>query len=140
MTIEKYSETDLPLIAKKLLGAFPDRKVWCFYAEMGSGKTTLIKAICNELRVTDTMSSPTFSIVNEYQTDRFERVYHFDFYRLKNSGEAMDIGVEEYFFSDFYCFCEWPEVIEGLLPDKYLKININLAGDNQRSLIAQPNE
>ena len=84
------------------------------------------------------MSSPTFSIVNEYQTDKGEDIYHFDFYRLKDIEEAIDIGLEDYLFSGNLCLLEWPEIIEPLLPDEYLQISIKLVGDNTRSLTAQP--
>lgn len=104
----------------------------------GGGKTTLCKVICSELGVQDEMSSPTFSIVNQYQINEEKEVYHFDFYRVEDVEEAMDIGAEDYFFSGHRCLIEWPEVIESLLPDKYLQININLVGDNTRSLTAIP--
>lgn len=140
MIIKAYFEEDLPSVAKALISEFGSIKVWCFYAEMGSGKTTLIKQICNELDVMDDTSSPTFSIINEYQSADRNSIFHFDFYRLKTIEEAIDIGVEEYFFSGSRCFCEWPELIEPLLPDDYLKIKINLVASNQRSLIANLNE
>ena len=138
MTIPNYNEDELQEVARKLIGNFRHLKVWCFYAEMGAGKTTLTKAICKELGVRDEMSSPTFSIVNEYMTDKAEDIYHFDFYRLKDIEEAMDIGVEDYLFSGKLCLLEWPEIIEPLLPDEYLQISIKLVGDNTRSLTAQP--
>jgi len=134
----QYSLEEISEISNSLLRHYSGYKVWCFYAEMGSGKTTLTKEICKSLGVVDDTSSPTFSIVNEYATKDNSILYHFDFYRLKNLQEAMEIGIEEYFFSGNYCFCEWPEVVESILPDKYLKIHINLVGDNKRSLIAQP--
>lgn len=137
MEITNYTEADLGLVAKQLVNNFQHLKVWCFEAEMGAGKTTLIKKICEQLGVMDEMSSPTFSIVNEYQIDGKE-LYHFDFYRLKDLNEAYDIGVEDYLFSGNICFLEWPEIISPLLPEQYLKININLVGDNTRSLTATP--
>ncbi|MEQ8904557.1 tRNA (adenosine(37)-N6)-threonylcarbamoyltransferase complex ATPase subunit type 1 TsaE [Ekhidna sp.] len=138
MTIPNYHEAELHEVARKLISNFGHLKVWCFDAEMGAGKTTLTKAICKELGVRDEMSSPTFSIVNEYLTGKNEDIYHFDFYRLKDLEEAMDIGVEDYLFSGKLCLLEWPEIIEPLLPDEYLQISIKLVGDNTRSLTAQP--
>ncbi len=138
MTIPNYNEDELQEVARKLISNFGHIKVWCFDAEMGTGKTTLTKAVCRELGVQDEMSSPTFSIVNEYQTHSGEDIYHFDFYRLNDLEEAIDIGVEDYLFSGKFCLLEWPEIIEPLLPDDYLQISIKLVGDNTRSLIAQP--
>ncbi len=138
MEITNYTESNLGIVAKQLIDEFQHLKVWCFEAEMGAGKTTLIKKICQHLGVIDEMSSPTFSIVNEYQIDHGKEVYHFDFYRLINIDEAYDIGVEDYLFSGNVCLLEWPAIIEPLLPDQYLKININLVDDNTRSLTATP--
>ena len=138
ITIPNYIETELQEIARKLISNFQPLNVWCFYAEMGSGKTTLIKKICEEKGVADDMSSPTFSIVNEYETESGETIYHFDCYRLESVEEALNIGMEEYLDSGNLCLIEWPEIIEPLLPDQYLEINIKLVGDNARSLIAQP--
>ncbi|WP_370086621.1 tRNA (adenosine(37)-N6)-threonylcarbamoyltransferase complex ATPase subunit type 1 TsaE [Ekhidna sp.] len=138
MTIPNYNEEELQEVARKLISNFGHIKVWCFDAEMGAGKTTLTKAICKELGVVDEMSSPTFSIVNEYQTKKGVDIYHFDFYRLKDFEEALDIGVEDYLYSGNLCLLEWPDIIESLLPDEYLQISIKLVGDNTRSLTAQP--
>lgn len=138
MTIPNYNEEELQEVARKLISNFGHIKVWCFDAEMGAGKTTLTKAICKELGVQDEMSSPTFSIVNEYLTDKGEDIYHFDFYRLKDFEEALDIGVEDYLYSGNLCLLEWPEIIESLLPDEYLQISIKLVSDNTRSLTAKP--
>ncbi len=138
ITIPNYIESELQEIARKLISNFGPLKVWCFYADMGSGKTTLIKEIGKEYQVLDAMSSPTFSIVNEYQSAKIGTIYHFDFYRLKNLEEAFNIGVEEYFDSGHPCLIEWPEVIEPILPEDYLEINIKLVGDIARSLTAQP--
>lgn len=138
MTIPNYNEEELQEVARKLISNFSHIKVWCFDAEMGAGKTTLTKAICKELGVKDEMSSPTFSIVNEYLSDDGNDIYHFDFYRLKDFEEALDIGVEDYLYSGNLCLLEWPEIIESLLPDEYLQISIKLVGDNTRSLTAQP--
>lgn len=138
MTIPNYNEDELGEVARKLLSNFENINVWCFDAEMGAGKTTLIKKICEEKGVRDEMSSPTFAIVNEYLIDSGEEVYHFDFYRLEHIEEAIDIGLEDYLFSGNLCLLEWPKIIEPLLPDEYLQISIKLVGDNTRSLTAQP--
>ena len=138
MTIANYNEEELQEVARKLISNFGHIKVWCFDAEMGAGKTTLSKKICEELGVEDEMSSPTFSIVNEYETREGKTIYHFDFYRLEDIEEAYDIGVEDYLFSGNLCLLEWPAIIEPLLPDEYLQISIKLVGDISRSLTATP--
>lgn len=127
----------LPAVAQKLLDWAGEKRVWIFEGELGAGKTTLIKAICEQLQVVDTVSSPSFAIVNEYVTDQGNAVYHFDFYRLKHESEAADIGVDEYFYSGEFCFIEWPAKIPSLLPDEYLKITINLVSGNQRKILLE---
>ena len=134
MILDRYTEADLSDVAKALIAQAGDKRIWCFYGEMGAGKTTLIKEICLELGVLDAMSSPTFSIVNEYLNDLGESIYHFDFYRLKEENEALDIGIEDYFYSESYCFIEWPEKIPNLIPEAHLKININLVDEKTRSI------
>lgn len=114
----------LPEVARNLLHHFPDDRFFAFFGKMGVGKTTLIKAICEVLGVEDNVCSPTFAIVNEYSTVFDEPVYHFDFYRLKSLAEAYDIGYEEYFYSGCYCFTEWTEKIEELLPERYVRVEI----------------
>lgn len=118
--------SEISVIAKQLIKAFGDKKVIAFSGEMGAGKTTLIKAICEELGVKQTISSPTFSIVNEYLSSSGKKIYHFDFYRINNISEAYDMGYEEYFYSDAYCFIEWPEKIADLLPEGVLNVNISV--------------
>ncbi len=118
------STDDLPEASELILNFAGPTKVWTFYGEMGAGKTTLIKALCEKLGVTDMVSSPTFSIVNEYATSAGETIFHFDFYRINTEREALDIGCEEYFYSGDYCFIEWPSRIPGLLPDQRLEIHI----------------
>ncbi len=118
--------TELPVVAKELIQAFGSKKVIAFKGEMGAGKTTLIKAICEELGVKQTISSPTFSIVNEYLSSSGKKIYHFDFYRINKISEAYDMGYEEYFYSDAYCFVEWPEKIEELMPQDVLTVNISV--------------
>jgi tRNA threonylcarbamoyladenosine biosynthesis protein TsaE len=114
---------DLNKAAKELLEATKER-IWLIEGDMGAGKTTLIKALCEELGVEGTMSSPTFAIVNEYRRKNEEPIYHFDFYRLKNEIEAMDIGIEEYLDSGNYCFLEWSDKISNLIPSSYFKVKI----------------
>jgi len=118
--------------ARLIIEAAGNQKIFLFHGEMGAGKTTLIKALCAALGTNENISSPTFSIVNEYLIPK-GKIYHFDFYRLKNQTEALDMGYEEYFYSGEYCFIEWPEKIADLLPDHYLDINIEiLAGDKRQ--------
>ena len=118
-------------ISKEILEyTFPNKK-FAFYAEMGVGKTTLIKELSLQLGVADMVSSPTFSIVNEYTSSNNGKIYHFDFYRLKNEQEAYDMGYEEYFYGDHYCFVEWPEKIPNLIEDDMVKINMQLEGEKR---------
>lgn len=124
---------ELELVAEQLL-KIGYLGVWCFHGEMGSGKTTLIKTICRKLGVSSTMTSPTFSIVNEYADQEQKKIYHFDFYRLKKETEAYDIGVDEYFESGQYCFVEWPEFIPSLIPQKHIDIWMTDAGQNRRTI------
>lgn len=107
---------ELERIARELLMHHPNERIFAIYGEMGVGKTTFIKALCRQLGVSDIVSSPTFSIVNEYVSRNGERIFHFDFYRLQKSEEAFDLGYEEYFYSGCYCFLEWPAKISLLLP------------------------
>ena len=116
---------ELPDVARRLLDQFADERFFAFFGSMGVGKTTLIKEICSQLGVEQNVCSPTFAIVNEYADRDGEPIYHFDFYRLKNLDEAYDIGYEEYFYSGCYCFTEWTEKIEPILPDHYLRIDIS---------------
>jgi len=131
MKITANSLDDLPAIAAKIMSACP-QKIIAFYGEMGAGKTTFIKVLCEHLGVTTSeICSPTYSIVNEYLTADKLCVYHFDFYRIKSEQEAFDMGYEEYLYSGNYCFIEWPEKIENLLPVEVLKIHIE-ADSNKR--------
>lgn len=115
--------------------------VVAFYGSMGAGKTTLIKDLCHRIGVTDEVNSPTFAIVNEYITDEGEPVYHFDFYRIKKLEEAYDIGYENYFYSGHLCLIEWPELIEPLLPEHYVRVDIALgATDDERTITITENE
>ena len=111
----------LPRLASDLLEEFREERFFAFFGKMGVGKTTLIKALCDQLGVKEVVCSPTFAIINEYTSGEGEPVYHFDFYRLKSAEEAYDIGYEEYFYSGMYCFTEWTEKIEQLLPEHYVR-------------------
>jgi tRNA threonylcarbamoyladenosine biosynthesis protein TsaE len=126
------STNQLPAIASAIVAFAGSEHVFIFYGDMGAGKTTLIKTLCRALGSNDNITSPTFSIVNEYEAP--EKIYHFDFYRIKNQTEALDIGCEEYFYSGNYCFIEWPEKIPDLLPDHYVRIGITVSDDNSRSI------
>ena len=118
----------LPGIAKKILQYCYPKKKFLFYGDMGVGKTTLIKELSLQLGVQNIVNSPTFSIVNEYVTLMNQKVFHFDFYRLNHEQEAFDMGYEEYFFGDHYCFVEWPEKIPNLTDDSMVKIKMKLNG------------
>jgi tRNA threonylcarbamoyladenosine biosynthesis protein TsaE len=119
-------------IAKQILEYTSPQKKFAFYGEMGVGKTTLIKALSLQLGVVDVVSSPTFSIVNEYHIDKGLKIYHFDFYRIEDEDEAYDMGYEEYFFSEAYCFIEWPEKIPNLIEEDMLTIKMFLEGTKRR--------
>ena len=116
--------SELNDLSKIILKIRNDRDVICLYGEMGVGKTALIKVICKDLGVEDNVSSPTFSIVNEYVSSDGKSVYHFDFYRIVNNEEVFDLGYEEYFYKNSLCFVEWPEKISSLIPEEVLKIKI----------------
>ena len=112
-----------------------EHKVFAFYGKMGAGKTTFVKAICEELGVEDVITSPTFAIVNEYEVKlKPQSIYHFDFYRIKKLEEVYDMGYEDYFYSGALCFIEWPELIEDLLPDDAVKVNIAENADGTRTV------
>lgn len=136
ITIEITSTQQLPEVAEKLLGWGSGIDVWLFEGEMGAGKTTLIQSLCNALQVQSITNSPTFSIVNEYETMDGGVVYHFDFYRIKSEDEALDMGVEEYLDSGYLCFVEWPDKIATLWPDEYICIQITNDGTGTRTVIA----
>lgn len=123
--------SDLQQAAKQIIEHYPADRVFLFYGQMGAGKTTFIKVLCETLGVQEGTSSPTFSIVNEYQ-GQLGPIYHFDFYRLKDEQEAFDMGYEEYFYSNNYCFVEWPEKIANLLPEDARVIEITVDEQQQR--------
>ena len=129
MQVIVKSEADLIPAAKQLITANPLGRIFAFYGPMGAGKTTFIKAICRELGVADIVQSPSFSIINEYKTLTGESVFHFDFYRINKLDEAYDIGYEDYIFSGSYCFIEWPELIESLLPENTIRVRITGEAD-----------
>lgn len=131
MTIEINSEDQLDEVAKSLLKFAQGEKFIVFEGDMAAGKTTFIKAFCKVLGSEDIINSPTFSIVNEYDSSN-GIIFHFDFYRLKNIQEAYDIGYEEYFYSNLYCLVEWPQKVEELLPDHYIKVKIDISGPSGR--------
>ncbi|OQB29413.1 MAG: tRNA threonylcarbamoyladenosine biosynthesis protein TsaE [Bacteroidetes bacterium ADurb.Bin174] len=112
------------IAAQNFIKNVKDKKVFAFYGEMGAGKTTFIKAVCENLGVEDMINSPTFSIINEYSTTNEDTIYHMDCYRIEKESEAMNIGVTEYLYSGNYCFIEWPEKIERLLPDDVVRVKI----------------
>ncbi|WP_457128893.1 tRNA (adenosine(37)-N6)-threonylcarbamoyltransferase complex ATPase subunit type 1 TsaE [Mucilaginibacter sp. HD30] len=128
-----YNISYLPSIAQQLLSFAGNNRIFLFHGDMGAGKTTLIKSLCAELGVSSSVSSPTFAIVNEYEGAQ-NRIYHFDFYRLKNQTETLDMGCEEYFYSGDYCFIEWPEKIPDMLPAHYININISVLNDTTREI------
>lgn len=133
MTIQVNNLDELKNAARSVLDAFPNNRVFLFYGQMGAGKTTFINALCEQLGVYDHTSSPTFSIVNEYDSPN-GTIFHFDFYRLKNEFEAFDMGYEEYFYSNNYCFVEWPDKISNLLPEASISISIETI-ENQKRII-----
>lgn len=123
--------------ARELMSSFPDSRIFAFYGKMGSGKTTLIGEICRILETEDIPTSPSFTIVNEYQTSGGSLIYHFDFYRLKNRDEAYDLGTEDYFYSGDYCLIEWPEKIESLLPEHHVEVTITEEEGGLRRIAAR---
>ena len=135
MEIKINSLDNIHEAAKQFIAAMEDNTVFAFYGKMGAGKTTFIKAICEELGVTDVINSPTFAIVNEYRSDETgELIYHFDFYRIKKLDEVYDMGYEDYFYSGALCFIEWPELVEEVLPGDAVKVIIEEIEDGIRSV------
>lgn len=119
--------------AREFIQNIGEHKVFAFYGKMGAGKTTFVKAICEELGVQDVITSPTFAIVNEYEAHD-QSIFHFDFYRIKRLEEVYDMGYEDYFYSGALCFIEWPELIEDLLPEDAVKVTITENADGTRSV------
>ena len=131
MTIEVKDLIELKEAAQHVISNYPEERIFLFYGNMGAGKTTFINELCLALGVTDHTSSPTFSIVNEYRIPN-GNIFHFDFYRLKNEIEALDMGYEEYFYSGDYCFVEWSEKIPNLIPLNHVKISIEVSENLHR--------
>ncbi len=131
-----HGVTALGEVSEYLMAMRDEADVVAFYGSMGAGKTTLIKDLCHRMGVTDEVNSPTFAIVNEYVTGEGDSVYHFDFYRIKKLEEAFDIGYENYFYSGCLCLIEWPELIEPLLPDRYLRVEIGPGEDDDARVVS----
>lgn len=123
--------------ARQFVDAMGENKVFAMFGSMGVGKTTFIKAVCEVLGVQDTITSPTFAIVNEYRTDSGEQIFHFDFYRIRKVEEAYDMGYEDYIYSGAVCFLEWPELIEELLPDDAVRVTLTEEEDGTRTITIQ---
>lgn len=125
-------------VAMQLLDQFRNARIFAFFGEMGAGKTTFIQSFCRAIGSPDTVTSPSFAIINEYSDISGNPVYHFDFYRIKNLEEAFDLGYEDYIYSGFYCLIEWPEKIEQLLPESYIEVTVMVQQDGKRSITAKP--
>lgn len=132
MEIKIQSLEEISSTAQQFVESIGERRIFAFYGSMGAGKTTFIKAICEELGVEDVITSPTFAIVNEYTTGTGKPLYHFDFYRIKKLDEFYDMGGEDYFGSGNLCFIEWPELIEDVLPEEAVIVNIKEVDDGSR--------
>ncbi len=135
MLIVCKSINELDQVAKTLIDNYREYNVFAFYGQFGAGKTTFIKSICKYLQVIDIVSSPSFSIINEYKTVLNKSVFHMDFYRIKRLEEVYDLGYEDYFYSSSYCFIEWPEKIEKLLPEKFVYVQIEVDDINRNRII-----
>ena len=128
---------ELEIIAKELITVFSNDRVFAFYGKMGAGKTTFIQSICRALGSDDNVTSPTFALINEYNTANLDSIFHFDFYRIKDIEEAYDLGYEDYIYSGSYCLIEWPEMIDSLLPEKMVTVKIEVQDDDTRLITAQ---
>jgi tRNA threonylcarbamoyladenosine biosynthesis protein TsaE len=134
MIIRIKDKRHLTHAARELLKYAGDKRIFAFYGAMGAGKTTIIKVVCTLLGAVDIVSSPTFTLVNEYRTSEDGSLYHIDFYRIKKQEEVFDFGIEEYLTGENYCFMEWPELIEEILPPETLKIRISVGENEERTL------
>lgn len=134
-----FSLDEIRDAARRFVQEMGEHTLFAFYGKMGAGKTTFIKALCEELGVSDMVSSPTFALVNEYRSDTTgELIYHFDFYRINKPEEAYDLGYEDYFYSGALCFIEWPELVESLLPEETVKVSIEETDGGKRLLKTAP--
>ncbi len=129
--------SDLPDVAEEIIASLDRRNVVAFFGPMGAGKTTLIREICAQLGSTDTVTSPTFALINRYDTAEGNPIFHFDFYRIERPEEAFDMGYEEYFYSDGLCLVEWPEKVEELLPDEVMKVTITPTSPTKRTIVIE---
>lgn len=130
------STAELDAIAKELIERFGTNRVFAFYGKMGAGKTTFIQSICRALGSNDNVTSPTFALINEYKSAENNSIFHFDFYRIKDIEEAFDLGYEDYIYSGNYCFIEWPEMIEQLLPEHLVEVKIEVDDNGSREISA----
>lgn len=135
-SIEINSVDEIREAARNFLAQFKQERIFAFYGKMGAGKTTFIKALCRELGSTDPITSPTFALVNEYTTAEDERIFHFDFYRIKNNEEALDLGFDDYLYTGNYCFMEWPENVEDLLPTNIVEVKLEVKDSSARTITA----
>ena len=133
-TIRIKGLEEYPQAAREFIKLMQGARIFAFYGKMGSGKTTLIKSICEELGVEDSINSPSFAIVNEYKDREQRTIFHFDFYRIKSLEEVYNMGYEEYVYSDAICFMEWPELIEELLPEETTKVYIEESSEGEREV------
>lgn len=139
-TFTIHSLEEYPAAAKWFTDFLQRGNIFAFYGKMGTGKTTFIKSLCEELGVEDTINSPTFAIVNEYEDGEANTIFHFDFYRIKSITEVYNMGYEEYFYSNAYCFIEWPELIEELLPQEHIRVDITEGDDGARTIKVTVND
>ena len=139
-TIKVNGIEEYPIAAREFVQQMNGGRIFAFYGKMGAGKTTLIKSICEEMGVEDTINSPTFAIVNEYEDREMNTIYHFDFYRIKSLEEVYNMGYEEYLYSDAICFMEWPELIEELLPEECIRVDIEEENDGTRTIKVKYND
>lgn len=137
MDTKIYGIDQLDHIASWVIDKAGEERIWVFKGEMGAGKTTLVKSIAKQLNVVDPISSPTFGLVNHYARNTGEEIYHFDFYRIEDPDEVLDIGIEEYFYSQNYCWVEWAEKVADFLPDQYFLIKLEILSDSERKLTLQ---